>query len=28
VERGVMARQAVAYYDSLRACAELAPQPS
>ena len=28
VERGVMARQAVANYDSLRACAELAPQPS
>jgi hypothetical protein len=28
VERGVAARQAVAHYDSLRACAELAPQPS
>jgi len=28
VEHGAMARQAVAQYDSLRACAELAPQPS
>jgi poly-gamma-glutamate synthesis protein (capsule biosynthesis protein) len=28
VERGAAARQAVAHYDSLRACAELAPQPS
>jgi poly-gamma-glutamate synthesis protein (capsule biosynthesis protein) len=28
VEHGAAARQAVAHYDSLRACAELAPQPS
>ncbi|HEY2548992.1 MAG TPA: CapA family protein [Streptosporangiaceae bacterium] len=28
VERGAAARQAVDHYDSLRACAELAPQPS
>ena len=28
VERGATARQAVAHYDSLRACAELAQQPS
>ncbi len=28
VERGATARQAIARYDSLRACAELAPQPS
>jgi poly-gamma-glutamate synthesis protein (capsule biosynthesis protein) len=28
VDRGAAARQAVAHYDSLRACAELAPQPS
>jgi hypothetical protein len=28
VERGATARQAVAHYDSLRACAELARQPS
>ncbi len=28
VERGAAARQAVAHYNSLRACAQLAPQPS
>jgi len=28
VEHGAAARSAIAYYDSLRACAELAPQPS
>ena len=28
VEHGATARQAVAHYDSLRACAELAPRPS
>jgi poly-gamma-glutamate capsule biosynthesis protein CapA/YwtB (metallophosphatase superfamily) len=28
VERGAAAQRAVAHYDSLRACAELAPQPS
>src|SRR5579863_6859860 len=28
VEHGAAARQAIAYYDSLRACAQLAPQPS
>jgi hypothetical protein len=28
VERGATARQAAAHYDSLRACAELAQQPS
>jgi poly-gamma-glutamate capsule biosynthesis protein CapA/YwtB (metallophosphatase superfamily) len=28
VDHGTAARQAIAHYDSLRACAELAPQPS